>query len=172
MPNKIAARRDLGNFFEELPFQIVALTLGFQNLIRRLRKEVGLTENVALGMGGICFALLEQDGCRMTDLGERLGMPKGTLSGLIERMEQQGLVTRKECTEDGRAKRVFLTAKARRREPALRQRHHRALEVLQAGLSSAEVNQLQSLLGKVLNNLGGEDQAETHGRTSARAARR
>ena len=159
MSNHISASRSLGSFVEELPFQIVALTLGFQNLIRQLRKDVGLAENVALGMGSIYFALLEQDGCRMKDLGERLGMPKGTLSGLIVRMEQQGLVIRQGCPDDGRARRIYLTAKARRREAALRERHQRALKVLQAGLCAAEVAQLQSLLGRVVKNLREGDEA-------------
>jgi DNA-binding MarR family transcriptional regulator len=152
MSNHLSSR-PRGDFLGELPFQIASLTLGFQSLISRLRREVGLAEHVALGMGSIYFALLEEDGCRLKDIGDRLGMPKGTLSGLLTRMEQQGWITRNDCPEDGRARRIRLTAKALRREPALRERHRRALQVLQSGLSAKEVAQLRALLKKVLANL-------------------
>lgn len=144
-------------FLEELPFQVAALALGFQNLIRRLGREAGLADHMALGMGGIYFALLERDGCRMKDLGDLLAMPKGTLSGLLTRMEQLGLVERNGCPEDGRARRVRLTAKARRQEPALRRRHRRALAILQAGLAKPELARLQKSLAKILKNLRAAD---------------
>jgi len=154
MSNQFPASPD-GAFLEDLPFQIVSLSLGFQNLIRKLRREAGLPEDMALGMGTLYFALLEQDGCRMKDLGERLGMPKGTLSGLLKRMEQRGLVERNGCPEDGRASRIRLTAKARRQEAALRKRHRLALGILQNGLSPTEASRLRTLLRKVLVNLRG-----------------
>src|SRR5436190_15770433 len=76
----------------DLPFLIVGLGLGFQALLKRLRTQAGRREDMAVGMGSIFFALREDDGCIMKDLGTRLGMPKGTLSGLIARMEKSGLI--------------------------------------------------------------------------------
>jgi len=145
-------------FLNELPFQLAALALGFQSLIKRLGKQMGLREDVRTGMGSIFFALCEQDDCIMRDLGERLQIPKGTLSGLLTKMEKMKLVERSPCPDDGRAFRVRLTPKARRMEAGLRKRHTRAIEVLQAGLTVAEVKELRRLLGRVLSNLR-EDEA-------------
>jgi DNA-binding MarR family transcriptional regulator len=156
MSNHSASCRAQDAFLEELPFQVVELSLGFQNLIRRLRAEVHLPEEMALGMGAIYFALLAEDGCRIKDLGERLHMPKGTLSGLLKGMEARGLVELHDCPEDGRARRIQLTAKARRHEAALRKRHHLARQILESGLSATEAGRLQSLLRKVLANLRAE----------------
>lgn len=153
MSNQSSLHRTQDSFLEELPFQVVALSLGFQNLIRRLRAEVQLPDDMALGMGAIYFALLTKDGCRIKDLGERLQMPKGTLSGLLKGMETRGLVERNGCPEDGRARLVHLTAKARRLEAALRKRHTLARQILQSGLTASEAARLQSLLRRVLSNL-------------------
>jgi hypothetical protein len=80
-------------------------------------------------------------------------MPKGTLSGLVARMEKMGLIERRQCPDDGRAQRVRLTRKARAIEPNLRARHSEAMAVLQAGLTDGEVAQLTALLRRVLENL-------------------
>ena len=145
--------RSLDPHLTDIPFLIVALSLGFQAMIKRLRGKAGLREDVAVGMGSIFFALCENEGCIMKDLGTRLRMPKGTLSGLIVRMEKMGLVERWQCPDDGRAQRVRLTRKARALEPNLRVRHAEAMKILQAGLSKAEVAEFKRLLGCVLENL-------------------
>jgi DNA-binding MarR family transcriptional regulator len=156
-------------FLSELPFQLAALALGFQSLLKRQGKQMGLREDVRTGMGSIFFALCEQDDCIMRDLGGRLQIPKGTLSGLLARMEKMKLVERTPCPDDGRACRVRLTAKARRMEASLRKRHAWAIEVLQAGLTTAEEKELRRLLGRVLNNLR-EDEA--HHRTRRKRGER
>jgi DNA-binding MarR family transcriptional regulator len=144
----------------DLPFLLVALALGFQALLKRLRSRSGLREDAAFGMGSIFFALCENEGCIMKDLGTRLRMPKGTLSGLIGRMEQVGLVERWQCPDDGRAQRVRLTRKARAMAPELRSRHAQVIEILQSGLNPAEVADLKRLLGRVLENLRGDESTE------------
>ena len=160
--------------FIDLPFLIVGLSLGFRTLIRRLRSEAGLCEDVAVGMGSIFFALREDEGCIMRDLAARLRMPKGTLSGLMARMERSGWVERRRCPQDGRAQRVCLTRKARAMEAGLGARHQRAMKILQAGLKAAEVAELQRLMGHVLENLRTHEGQAIPGkhRTRRRAASR
>ena len=111
-------RRSPHPSFTDLPFLIVGLSLGFQALVKRLRAEAGLREDVAVGMGSIFFALCEEEGCIMKDLAARLRMPKGTLSGLIVRMEGMGLIERWQCPHDGRAQRCG-SRKARAMEDTL-----------------------------------------------------
>jgi DNA-binding MarR family transcriptional regulator len=155
----------------DLPFLVVALGLGFQALLKRLHARTGRRENMAVGMGSIFFALCEEDGCIMKELATRLRMPKGTLSGLIARMERMGLIKRQPCPHDGRAQRVNLTRKARGMEAALRARHEHTLDVLQAGLNTAEVNELKRLLHHVLENLRADEKRPSR-RTPKPARRR
>lgn len=153
----------------DLPFLIVGVSLSFHSLIRRLKLKSALRDDVAVGMGSIFFALCESGECIMRDLTERLRMPKGTLSGLVARMERLKWIERWQCPEDGRAQRVRLTAKARAMESRLRARHRSAMVVLQRGLSTSEVSELQRLLGRVLENLRAQERgARKEKRTAPR----
>ena len=48
-------------------------------------------------------------GLRQSDIAREVLLPKHNLSRLIDRMENQGVVTRSGCDSDGRAKQVCLT---------------------------------------------------------------
>ena len=52
-----------------------------------------------------------EDGVSITELGDRLGFDSPTLTGVIDRMERDGLVERKRNDEDRRVVRVYLTPK-------------------------------------------------------------
>ena len=49
-------------------------------------------------------------------IGERLGLDSGTLTPLLRRMEEAGLVTRRRDSDDERVVRIDLTARGRRLE--------------------------------------------------------
>ena len=63
--------------------------------------------------GSILLPLFEEDGLRMGDLAARARLAKQTMTTLVRLMERNGLVRRERDPEDGRAVRVFLTARAR-----------------------------------------------------------
>jgi DNA-binding MarR family transcriptional regulator len=63
---------------------------------------------------GILLALADQDGVIMSKLGQRLFLEKSTMTGVIDKMEADGLVTRKSDKADRRALRIYLTPKAKR----------------------------------------------------------
>lgn len=54
----------------------------------------------------------------MSELGERLGIDKSSISGLVDRAEKRGLVERFRSADDGRAVQVRLTAEGRARAEA------------------------------------------------------
>jgi MarR family transcriptional regulator, organic hydroperoxide resistance regulator len=63
---------------------------------------------------GILLALADQDGVIMSKLGQRLFVEKSTMTGVIDKMEADGLVERKSDRADRRALRIYLTPKAKR----------------------------------------------------------
>jgi DNA-binding MarR family transcriptional regulator len=63
---------------------------------------------------GILLALADQDGVIMSKLGQRLFLEKSTMTGVIDKMEADGLVQRKSDRTDRRALRIYLTPKAKR----------------------------------------------------------
>ena len=59
----------------------------------------------------VLFSLGNTDGLTCKEIGERTLITKGTLTGVLDRLEAKGLVRRIQCTEDGRATRLRLTKK-------------------------------------------------------------
>lgn len=49
------------------------------------------------------------EGMTFRELGERTLITKGTLTGVVDRLEAKGIVSRKSCPEDGRSTIVCLT---------------------------------------------------------------
>jgi DNA-binding MarR family transcriptional regulator len=53
----------------------------------------------------------------MTDLAQRSRLAKQTMTTMVELVERTGLVKRRADPDDGRARRVYLTAKGKRFHP-------------------------------------------------------
>lgn len=58
-------------------------------------------------------ALWMQDGINFSELEEQVSLDASTLTGIIDRMERNGFVERRQDLQDRRAVRVFLTPKAK-----------------------------------------------------------
>ncbi|HIZ93722.1 MULTISPECIES: MarR family winged helix-turn-helix transcriptional regulator [unclassified Flavonifractor] len=76
-----------------------------------------------------------------------------TLTGLLNRMEEKGLIRR--CNEDGnrRSLHVYLTEQGWAKQREVRQTMERQSEVVQAGLSEEQRAQLLDCLYKVCANM-------------------
>jgi DNA-binding MarR family transcriptional regulator len=139
---------------ESLPIHLARMYHGFVALVDRLRGEdAEELPHFRPGAGSVYFALLENEGCTATDLALRLGMPKPTVTGLLDGLERDGVIERKPCAEDGRAMRLHLTKFGFKLEKGLRRRHEQAVQTLEEGLSRAEAAELRRLLSVVVGNL-------------------
>lgn len=76
---------------------------------RRSRRETSLS----MTQQGVLFLLDRQDGMTLGGVAEALSLGKSSLSGLIDRMEERGLVRRSAAEGDGRVVRVFIEDEAR-----------------------------------------------------------
>ena len=74
-----------------------------------LLEPLGLTYPQYLVM----IVLWEHDGTSVKQIGERLGLDSGTLTPLLKRLEQQGLIARRRDPDDERVVRIDLTADGR-----------------------------------------------------------
>ena len=59
---------------------------------------------------GSLMSLWREDGLKMIDLGRRAGLEPSTMTGLLDRMERDGLVERRPDPADRRVLKIFLTA--------------------------------------------------------------
>lgn len=63
--------------------------------------------------------LWENDGIKFKDLAKSANMDGSTLTGILDRMEQNGLVERRDDPDDRRSLLIYLTDKAKKEGPAL-----------------------------------------------------
>lgn len=64
--------------------------------------------------GSILIPLYEEDGLRMGELARRARLSKQTMTTMARALERDGLVERRPDPDDGRASRIYLTARSRR----------------------------------------------------------
>jgi len=101
-----AAKENVAGLDAMLCFAIYGAPHAFNRAYKPLLDPLGLTYPQYLVM----MALWTEDGQKVKALGERLGLDSGTLSPLLKRLEQSGLVLRKRDLEDERQVIITLTA--------------------------------------------------------------
>ena len=97
----------------------------------------------------VLYALYKKDGESITDLGKRCFLDNSTLTGLIDRLERQHLVSRVDVPGDRRAFSIFLTAKAVAVRERLIDVMNTVAGVMLSGCSAAEIKTFH----KVLHNI-------------------
>jgi DNA-binding MarR family transcriptional regulator len=85
----------------------------------------------------------------MGDLSKRLMVSKGSITDLVRRLSEQGLVATIGDTRDARVQRVYLTAKGRRVLDRALPIHNAQLRTLMADLDLAAIAELSEQLGEL-----------------------
>jgi DNA-binding MarR family transcriptional regulator len=88
------------------------------------------------------------NGMTLGELSQRMMVSNGNVTGLAERLVEQGLLDRRPSPNDRRAQIVSLTAEGRRTFRAMARTHEDWIARLFAGLDAAEIDQLMALLAK------------------------
>lgn len=136
------------SILEDLPFCLARATLGFRRFNEQTLVATGLP-SLAPGAASILHALAEEPDCTVSRLVERTHLPNGTLSGLLDDLEREGLLGRFPNPKDGRSWLIALTASGRRLCAKLQSRHRVVMRVFGAALSPTEQAEIVRLLGKV-----------------------
>ncbi len=136
-------------FEESIGFWIAIANQAFVKAISERLAPHGITFRQAQVLG-----YLQLDGPQtQKDLCARMLIEPPSLVGVLDRMEQAGLVERRGCPRDGRRKLIHLLPAAEaiwdRVAGCAREVRAQAIE----GLSTGEVAQLKSLLEKVHQNV-------------------
>lgn len=132
---------------DQLCFSVYAAGHAFNRFYKKLLGPLGLTYPQYL----VLLTLWDEDGLPLRAIGEQLALDSGTLTPLLRRMEEAGLVTRQRDSADERLVRIHLTAKGKRLEA-------RAAGFPQqigaaAQCSASELNALRKLLFALRDDL-------------------
>lgn len=98
--------------------------------------------------------LWESDGVTQKHLVSKLGIEQATMANTLNRMERDGLITRRKDPEDGRSQLVWLTDQARALHAPAVAAAEAVNEDLLAPLTTDERRQLLALMRKVIQAEG------------------
>lgn len=120
-------------------------------------EDVFSTHLARYGLSGAKFRALVQlrmagdTGLSQSDLGKKLQVSRANITGLVERLEKDGLVVRNSHPSDKRAFRICLTARAEELIGAYLPVHNDFVHRAVSSLSTEEKETLVALLEKLKN---------------------
>jgi len=107
-------------------------------------------QDVRPSYGSVLLPLYEQDGLRIGELARRSRLSKQTMTEMIRRLEREGLVERRPDPADGRASRIFLTARSHRFRPVASTTLRELDRLAENRLSAGRVDELKRTLVELM----------------------
>lgn len=105
--------------------------------------------------GRILYVLWQGDGLTISQLSAQTSLANTTLTSMLDRMEQSGLILRTPSPTDRRALLIRLTDKARTLKSDYDHISQQMNELYYQGFTEEEVRQFEGYLQRVLDNLQG-----------------
>ncbi len=122
----------------------------------RLLERGTLTHDVSAGQWRFLRQLWREDGITQRELSERVGMREPTTVVALKGLEKAGFITRKKTDDDRRKTFIYLTPHAKKLELVLAPMNAEVHEVATRGMTDEEVETLQALMRRVIDNLAEE----------------
>jgi DNA-binding MarR family transcriptional regulator len=139
----------------QLCFALYSATNSITRLYRSLLNEFDLTYPQYL----VLLVLWEKDGIAIKDVMQRLKLDSGTLSPIIKRLQNAGLVEKVRTAQDERIVRLFLNDKARQLEPLVAEVQNKV--ACQTELSSPAFFELLDRLNQLTKSLNHKNEEQS-----------
>ena len=115
--------------------------------------ELRSTARITLSQARVIRALLTgKDGMTQKEIAEGIAVEAPTLVPIIDRMEQDGLVERRQDKDDRRNNRIYLTAKSRSLSGAIDASLERVRKAAYRGIPQDDIETLFQVLGSFTKN--------------------
>ncbi|MBU1340533.1 MAG: MarR family transcriptional regulator [Proteobacteria bacterium] len=106
---------------------------------------------------GVLLSLWTENGLKANELGKRAGLEPSTMTGILDRMERDGLVTREPDPNDRRANRIVLTKEGIDAETLATKVVSSTLEKIFGTIPQKDIETTKSVLRTILSNCGKEE---------------
>ncbi len=103
--------------------------------------------------GRILYVLWQNDAISISSLSTQTSLANTTLTAMLDRMENLGLIVRKPDPKDRRNRLIELTDKAKSLQNDYEKISQKMNELYYTGFSETEIMQFESYLQRILNNL-------------------
>ena len=118
----------------------------------KILKEEGIYEFNGQ-QGRVLFALWKNEKLSLIELSRKTSLAKTTLSAMVERMKNEGLLIVEGSKEDKRSLAIYLSDKTLSLEEKINRATKKISDIFYKDFSEEEANELDRLLGKVKENL-------------------
>ena len=105
--------------------------------------------------GRILYILWQGDGLTISQISAQTSLANTTLTSMLDRMEQSGLIVRSPSPSDRRALLIHLTDNAKSLQQDYDRISQQMNELYYLGFTEVEILQFEGYLTRVLNNLQG-----------------
>lgn len=134
---------------DEFPFAVARVTRRWRKLLDERLKDLGVTQArwttmVYLQQGG--------EGLTQRELATLMAIENPTLVRLLDSLEQQGLVERRACPHDRRARRLHLTDEGREFMEVLTTRANVLRDEMLAGISHEDLSTALTVFQTIMDN--------------------
>ena len=134
---------------DQFPFAVARVTRRWRKLLDERLKALGVTQArwttmVYLQQGG--------EGLTQRELARLMAIENPTLVRLLDSLEQQGLIERRPCPNDRRARRLHLTKDGTEFMNVLTERAARLREEMLEGISDRDIEGAVKVFHRILEN--------------------
>lgn len=134
---------------DQFPFAVARVTRRWRKLLDERLKDLGVTQArwttmVYLQQGG--------EGLTQRELAGLMAIENPTLVRLLDSLEQQGLIERRACPNDRRARRLHLTDSGREFMEVLTARADALRSGMLDGVSEADIDVALKVFHKIMDN--------------------
>ncbi|MBP5727444.1 MAG: MarR family transcriptional regulator [Clostridia bacterium] len=121
-------------------------------VFQRLLQDCGVEEFNG-PQGRILYVLWQKDAVPIVELSRKTGLAKNTLTAMLGRMEDAGLIEKRPAGHDKRQSLIVLTPKSRNLQGKYDEVSRRMNEIFYQGFTEKEVREMDQRLDRILLNL-------------------
>jgi DNA-binding MarR family transcriptional regulator len=129
------------------------VTYAYAEVLRMHCQERGKPYVITPPQWGALSLLLVQDGMTIGTMSQKRGVDAPTATGIIKRLEQNGLVERRHDREDRRVVKVYLTDEGRAISNTLVSTVEQFDQSIKRGFSEGELDRLLAQLQQIITNV-------------------
>jgi DNA-binding MarR family transcriptional regulator len=151
----LAAKRTLSKEWQEVlapqgvGYRIRLVSLLFSRKFQERLDPFGLTPFHWV----VLCCLWQEDGLATSSIGEKLQQVGGTLTGVLDRMEERGLIRRERDPQDRRVWRIWLTEAGQQLREVLPPIAIEIREQALKGISQPDRDRISELIDQIITNL-------------------
>ena len=129
---------------------LAQFALAYRSLSDVLMDQITLHRSQAM----VLCKLFNQDGMTQSEIAQQLSVQGATVTDMLQRMEEAGLVSRRRDLDDNRLVRVYLTDTGQEKERFIMEQFLKLESAVFAGFDESERVLLRQFLNRALDNMG------------------